>query len=56
MSTHNYAVLPHLDDEDFEQMRVDTRKLVVENELLRRRIAHLERQIVTYGWAGWKLH
>jgi ribosomal protein S13 len=52
----NNAVLPYLDEEDFEQMRVETEKLVVENEMLRKRIAHLERQIVTHAWAGWKLH
>jgi hypothetical protein len=57
MNKHlNEAVLPYLDAEDFEQMRIDTRKLVVENEKLRKRIAHLERQIVTHAWAGWKLH
>jgi PHD/YefM family antitoxin component YafN of YafNO toxin-antitoxin module len=50
------AVRPYLDEEDFEQMRIETRQLVVENEELRRRIAHLERQIVTHGWAGFKLH
>lgn len=50
------ALLPLLDEEDFEQMRIDTRQLVVENERLRKRIAHLERQIVTHGWAGFKLH
>jgi hypothetical protein len=50
------AVLPYLDEEDFEQMRIDTRKLVVENERLRKRIAHLERQIVTHAWAGLNLH
>jgi hypothetical protein len=49
-------VHPYLDDEDFEQMRVDTEKLVVENERLRRRIAHLEHQMITHAWAGWKLH
>ncbi len=38
------------------KMRLDTQKLVVENELLKRRIAHLECQIVTHGWAGWQLH
>lgn len=56
MSNHNEAVLPYLDEEDFEQMRIDTRKLAAENEKLRARIAYLEHQIVTYGWAGWKLH
>lgn len=50
------AVLPYLDEEDFEQIRIDTRKLVKENERLKERIAHLENRIVTHGWAGWKLH
>lgn len=50
------TILPFLNKEDFEQMRLDTQKLVVENELLKRRIAHLECQIVTHGWAGWQLH
>ncbi len=50
------AVRPYLEEEDFEQMRIETRQLVVENELLRRRIEHLERQLVTHGWAGLKLH
>jgi len=35
------ALLSHLDEEDFEQMRIDTHKLVMENEMLRKRIAHL---------------
>lgn len=56
MSNHSEAVLPYLDEEDFEQMRIDTRQLLAENERLRERIAYLEHQIVTYGWAGWKLH
>jgi hypothetical protein len=56
MSNYNEAILPYLDKEDFEQMCIDTRQLVAENERLRKRIAHLERQIVTHGWAGWKLH
>ena len=50
------AILPFLNEEDLEQMRHDIQKLRVENELLRRRIAHLECQIVTHGWAGWNLH
>ncbi len=29
MNNHNEAVLPYLDEEDFEQMRIDTRQLVV---------------------------
>jgi hypothetical protein len=52
----NDAVLPYLDEEDFEQMRIDTRKLVVENKMLKRRIADLESHIVTHAWAGFKLH
>jgi hypothetical protein len=50
------AVLAYLDEEDFEQMRIDTRKLVAENEQLKKRIAHLEYHLVTHAWAGWKLH
>ncbi len=50
------AMLPCLEAEDFEQMRVDTRNLVAENENLRRRIAHLEYQLVTRLWAGVQLH
>jgi len=50
------ALLPYLDEEDFDQMRIDIQKLVLENEMLRKRIAHLEHQIVTHGWAGLKLH
>ncbi len=50
------AALPLLTEEDFEQLRVDTRKLVVENEQLRLRIAQLESHIVTHGWAERKLH
>jgi hypothetical protein len=57
MNKHsNQAVLHYLDAEDFEQMRIDTRKLVLENEMLRKRIAQLEYHIVTHAWAGWKLH
>jgi len=40
-------ILPLLEEDDFEQMRRDTRKLVAENALLRRRIARLERHIMT---------
>jgi len=50
------AAFPLLNEEDFEQMRVDTQKLVVENEQLRQRIAQLEFHIVTHGWAERKLH
>ena len=50
------AVLPYLDEEDFEQMRTDTRHLVMENERLRKRIAHLECHIVTHSWSRWNLH
>jgi hypothetical protein len=50
------TILPLLNEEDLKQMRRDTQRLVVENELLKRRIAHLECQIVTHGWAGWNLH
>jgi hypothetical protein len=50
------TILPLLNEEDLEQMRRDTQRLRVENELLRRRIVHLECQIVTHGWAGWHLH
>jgi hypothetical protein len=50
------AAFALLTEEDFEQMRVDTRKLVVENEQLRQRIAQLECHIVTHGWAERKLH
>ena len=50
------AFLAHLSEDDFEQIRLDTKKLVLENEILRRRIAHLECQIVTHAWAGWSLH
>jgi hypothetical protein len=39
------ALVPYLDEEDFEQMRIDTRNLVVENELLRRRIVLLESEL-----------
>jgi len=52
----NEAVLPYLDEEDFAQMSIDTRKLVFENENLRRRIAYVENQIIIHAWAGWKLH
>ena len=50
------AIVPYLEEEDFEQMRIDTQKLVVENESLKKRISHLECQIVTHAWAGWSLH
>lgn len=50
------AAFSLLTEEDFEQMRVDTRKLVIENEQLRQRIAQLECHIVTHGWAERKLH
>ena len=50
------AVLPYLTEEDFEQMRTDTRELVLENETLKRRIAALEYHIVTHARAEWKLH
>jgi hypothetical protein len=50
------AILPFLTEEDFEQMRVDTRKLLAQNEQLRQRIAQLEFHIVTNGWAERKLH
>ena len=49
-------ILPFLEEEDFEQMRIDTQKLVVENEMLKKRISHLECEIVTHAWAGWNLH
>jgi hypothetical protein len=52
----NDAALPHLNEEDFEQMRIDTRKLVVENKMLKRRITDLESHIVTHAWADFKLH
>jgi hypothetical protein len=52
----NEAVLPYLDEEDFTQMYIDTRKLVFENENLRRRIAYVENQIITHAWAGWNIH
>jgi hypothetical protein len=50
------VILPYLEEEDFEQMRIDTQKLVVENEMLKKRISHLEYEIVTHAWAGWNLH
>ena len=50
------AVFPHLNEEDFEQMRLDTQKLVAEVKMLKRRVAGLEAHIVTHAWAGWKLH
>jgi len=50
------AVLPYLEEEDFEQMRMDTRKLWLENEQLRRRIAHIEYCLLVHAWAGSKLH
>jgi len=50
------AVLPYLEEEDFEQMRMDTRKLWLENEQLRRRIAQIEYCLLVHAWAGSKLH
>jgi hypothetical protein len=52
----NAAVLPYLDEKDFEQMRNDTRKLVEENKQLKKRILNLETELVTQAWAGWSLH
>jgi len=50
------AILPLLEEEDFEQMRRDTRELVDENTRLRKRVALLELHIITSGWVGWTLH
>jgi hypothetical protein len=50
------AALPFLTEQDFEQICVDSHRLVVENEQLRQRIAQLEFHIVTHGWAERKLH
>jgi hypothetical protein len=50
------SILPLLEEKDFEQMRRDTRKLVVENALLRGRIARLELHIMTRGWEYRILH
>jgi len=50
------SVFPYLEEEDFEQMRIDTRQLVTENETLKKRIAELEYHMVTHTWAGWSLH
>jgi len=47
---------PLLSQEDFQQMREDTRRLRAENDQLRRRLANLEWQIVTNTWAGLELH
>ena len=50
------SLFPLLEEEDFEQVRHDTRKLVAENVLLRERIARLERHIMSIGWVDWTLH
>ena len=50
------AILPWLEEEDFEQMRIDTGRLVAENEKLKKRIAELECHMVTHTWARWVLH
>jgi hypothetical protein len=50
------SLLLLLEEEDFEQMRQDTRKLVAENALLRKRIARLELHIITRAWMDWTLH
>jgi len=50
------SILPLLEEEDFEQIRRDTHKLVTENARLRKRIAELELHIMINGWVGWTLH
>jgi hypothetical protein len=50
------AVLPYLDEEDFEQIRIDTRNLVVENEQLRSRIVLLESELFTRTRAKYTFH
>ena len=50
------AILPHLEEEDFKQMRLDTLQLRKENDILKRRISHLEYHIVTHACAGWQVH
>lgn len=52
----NESILPLLEEEDLEQMRHDTRKLVAENTLLRERVALLESYIVTNAVVDWTIH
>ena len=49
-------IVPLLEEEDFEQLRVDMRRLVVENALLKKRLSLLEQYIIAEGWADWTVH
>ena len=50
------ALIPHLGAEVYLKMRDDSNTLAAENQMLKDRIDHLERQITTQMSGGWQLH
>lgn len=50
------ALIPHISKAEYVVLCEEAEELMIENVELRERVEHLEREITTHAYGGWRLH
>lgn len=50
------ALVPHVSEQEYQKMLAEAKFLEAENARLKDRVNHLESEIATHAFGGWKIH